>query len=155
MIRAGAGLRKTEGDVHRFVEIQQFQRDQSLVVIHREDRIVFPQRRIAENGIRNVRAGEGGESGFVEGGDGGSDDGFLLIAESAVFPGMGIQAADGDTWGGDACFREEIRRELADGKNRFDGEQARNIGERIVRFSGSSSSTTTPVSDAVQVRKFP
>ena len=132
MVRRSPRLRQAEGDVHRLVEIQQLERDQSLVVVHRQHRIEFPLRRIAENRIRHIRAGEGGEAGFVERGDGGGDDGFFLAAESAVLPGMGVQPADGDAGGCDAPFPEKIRRQAADAENPLRRQQARDIGEAAV-----------------------
>ena len=64
VIRRGPGLRQAEGDVHRLVEVEELERDQTLIVIHRQNRIEFPLRHIAENGIRHVGAGEGGEAEF-------------------------------------------------------------------------------------------
>ena len=58
MVRTGARLRQTEGDIYRGVEIEQFQRDQSLIVVHRDDGVIEAKRGIAENGVGHGGAGE-------------------------------------------------------------------------------------------------
>ena len=69
---------------------------------------------------------------FVEFGDGRGDDGSLLIPESPVFPGMGIQPADGDVGRCDPAFPQEIGSQFPDAENRFGREQPRDIGERTM-----------------------
>ncbi len=74
-------------------------------MIHGEHSLVFALGSIAENGVWNVGAGEGGDSYFVERGDGGCDDGFFLVAKRTVFTGMRIEPADGEAGRGDSFFR--------------------------------------------------
>ena len=43
VIWRGAGLWQAEGDIDRFIEIQELQRDEALIVIHGEDGVILPQ----------------------------------------------------------------------------------------------------------------
>lgn len=86
-------------------------------MIHGEHGITFPLGSIAENSVGHVGAGEIGETGGVKNGDGGGNGGFFLVTEGSVFPGVWVQPADSDAWGGDAFFQQEICREPTDGND--------------------------------------
>ncbi len=62
MIRARAGFRQAEGDIHRLVEIEKLERDQALVMIHCQHRVEFAAGGITENRVGNVGSGEGGDA---------------------------------------------------------------------------------------------
>ena len=51
MIRAGARERESKSDIHSFMECVQFQRDQSLIVIHAKDPVEFSLNRTVKNGV--------------------------------------------------------------------------------------------------------
>src|SRR5438094_3280557 len=57
VIRAGARPRQAERDVHRFGEVEQLGRDQALIVVERDDRVVLAARRAREEAVGRVRAG--------------------------------------------------------------------------------------------------
>ena len=94
MVGAGAGVGQTKGHVHAGLEGEEFERDQSLVVIHAEDAVEFPGHGAMENGVRRVRAGEVTLAGELF--DGGGDDLFFLLPELSVFAGVGIESGHGD-----------------------------------------------------------
>ena len=51
VIRAGARERQAKSDVHAFMESVQFQRDQSLIVIHAKHAVEFSLDRAMKNGV--------------------------------------------------------------------------------------------------------
>jgi hypothetical protein len=52
VIGARSDDRYTERHIDRRIEGDEFQRDESLIVVQRDDEIVSPQKRIAEHSIR-------------------------------------------------------------------------------------------------------
>ena len=61
MIRAGAREWESKSDVHTFMEGVEFQRDQSLIVIHAKDRVEFSLDRAMKNGVRRERTEKEGD----------------------------------------------------------------------------------------------
>ena len=96
MIGAGSGFGEAEGDVDGAVEIEEFEGDEALVMIHGEDGVEISEGGFAENGVRDGGTGEAGDLLAVEGFDGGSDDALFLVAEGPVLAGVGVEAGDGD-----------------------------------------------------------
>lgn len=132
MVRAGAGFRQAEGDVHGVVEVQQLERDEPLVMVHCNDGVEVAAGGVAENRVGHGGAGEGGGPGIIEARDGGLDDAGFLVAEGSVFPGVGVEAGDGDAGAGNAAAFQEIRGEAADADDALGGEQRGDAGERFV-----------------------
>ena len=58
MVGRGADDRQAQRDVDAFLEMQRLQRDQRLVVIHAERRVILGARRGVEHGVGRVRAGD-------------------------------------------------------------------------------------------------
>ena len=58
MIGAGSGKREPESHIHALMKGVEFERDQTLVVIHAKNRVEFSCDRPMENGIGRVGAGE-------------------------------------------------------------------------------------------------
>ena len=109
MVGAGSGEGESEGDVDSGVEIQDFERNKPLVVIHRQHRIEPALCGLAENGI-----GYGGASEFssfcgIQPLNGRSDDSGFLVTERAIFSGVGVEAGHSNSGMLDAAALEEIR----------------------------------------------
>lgn len=132
MVRAGARFRQAEGDVHGVVEIEEFERDESLVVIHGDDGVEVTAGGVAEHGIGHGGAGEDRIGRGVQTFDGRLDEARFLIAEGSVFAGVGIEAGNGDARPGDAAAFEETGGEVSDAFDAFGGEKVRHAGERFV-----------------------
>ena len=60
VIGTSARKRQTQGHIHAIVKCVQFQRDQSLIVIHAENGIEFTFNRAMENCVGRKGTGEGG-----------------------------------------------------------------------------------------------
>jgi len=114
MIWAGADDRQAERDIHRVVEVEKFERDEALVVVHREHRVVVAPRGVAKDCVWYARAYEFGDAGSVECFDGRLDDSLFFVAKLAVFTGVGVEPSHGDAWAGDASLLEECGGECAD-----------------------------------------
>ncbi len=95
VVGGGADDGEAEGDVDAAVEVEEFDGDEALVVVHGDDEVVVALDGFDEDGV----GGEGavGVDAVLAGHeDGGLDDAFFLVAELAVFAGVGVEAADGD-----------------------------------------------------------
>ena len=132
MVWAGARFGEAEGDVHGGVEVEQFERDEALVVIHGDDGVEMALCGVAENGIGDGGAGECGEASGVEAEDGGLDDGFFLGSKSAVFAGVRVESGDGDARVCDATAQEEFCGEAADFNNAVGSEEFGDFCEWLV-----------------------
>ena len=132
MVRAGAGFWQAEGDVHGVVEIEQFERDEPLIVIHGDDGIEVAAGGIAEDGVGHGGAGEDGGSGFVQTVDGGLDDADFLVAEGSVFTGVGVESCNSDAGAGDAAALEETGGEQAGADDAVHAEEGGDFRERFV-----------------------
>ena len=100
VIGGGADDREAGGDVHADPEPGELQRDQSLVMVHREDRVIAAVRLESEERV----GGEGAlhAPGACPGGtEGGADHGALFGAEDAVLARVGIETKDGYAGGTD------------------------------------------------------
>ena len=132
VVRAGAGFRQAQGDVYGVVEIEQFERDEALVVIHRDDGIEVAERRIPENRIGHSWTGEMRFAQVIQAADGGSDDPGFLIAESTVLAGVRIESCDGDPGLVDAAAFEKGGGEQTGADDSFDAEQRGDFRERFM-----------------------
>jgi hypothetical protein len=132
VIGAGARDGEAEGDVDGGVKIEEFQRNQTLIVIHRDDRVEIAQRRVAENRVGDSRTGKLGEAGLVQAVDGRLDNPHFFVTESSVFAGVGVKSGDGDSGLGDSSPFQEVGGQLADADDFFFRQQFRNAGERFV-----------------------
>lgn len=111
VVDGGSDEGEAEGDVDGFVEFEEFDGDEPLVVIHSDDEVVFALECVDEDGV----AGEGAvdiAALFACHGDGGGDDAFFFAAEHAVFGGVGVEAADGDFWFFDTEFEAGLVAEV-------------------------------------------
>lgn len=132
VIGTGPGFGQPERDVDRRLEIQQFERNQSLVVIHGDHGIEVPAGRVAEHRVGNRRAGENTGVKRVETPDGRGDDAGFLIAKSPAFAGVGVQPGDGDAGPGNAATVQEPVGELADAHDALRREQRGHGGQGLV-----------------------
>lgn len=99
VIGRGADERQAQGDIDALVELQRFQRDQGLVVIHAQGRIIAracPRReqRVARDGA------ESGDPLGLQGGDGRGDDAGFLIPELAAFARVRVKCRNREARGG-------------------------------------------------------
>ena len=90
MIRRCADNRQTQRDIHAVVPIQRLERDKRLVVIHANRNIVAGASRLREHGIRRPRPG-GVDASGAQGRNCRGDQGLLLGAQRAGFPGVRVQ----------------------------------------------------------------
>jgi hypothetical protein len=86
--------RQPERDVHRLVEVDQLDRDQALIVVHRDHRVVAAVDRVAERRVGDERAEQRGRRARLL--ERGRDDVGVLVAEQAVLAGVRVQADDAD-----------------------------------------------------------
>eukprot|EP00825_Cyclidium_porcatum_P024628 TRINITY_DN27010_c0_g1_i1.p2 TRINITY_DN27010_c0_g1~~TRINITY_DN27010_c0_g1_i1.p2 ORF type:complete len:246 (-),score=5.17 TRINITY_DN27010_c0_g1_i1:175-912(-) len=95
VIRAGTDDRQADGHVHAFVEREQLDRDQSLVVIHGQDGIKLAVQGTQEDGVGGERT-MGVNTLFAGHDHGRLDDAGFLVAELAVLRGVRVHTADRD-----------------------------------------------------------
>lgn len=132
MVRAGAYDGKAERDIDRIVEVEKFERDQALVVIHRNNRIESSACSIAKDGIGHAGTGKLGDLQLVEGLDRRSNDPLFFVTKLTVFTGMRVESGDSDSWAADATLLKKFGRERADIEDRIHSDQIRNACERFV-----------------------
>ena len=114
VIGRGAHERQAERDVDRVIERQRLDRDQRLVVIHRERRVVALARRLMEHRVGRQRAARVDALGH-EPLDRGPHDRQVLLAERAFLARMRIEAGDGEARMRDAEAVAQIARHDAAG----------------------------------------
>ena len=95
MIDRRANNRQAERHVDRAPERDELHRNQSLIVITRDDHVEFAFERAHEQRVGGNRPGDVDASGAAAG-DGGSDRRLFFAAEQSVFAGVRIQSGDGD-----------------------------------------------------------
>ncbi len=106
MIGRSAHDRQAQRDVHPLVEIERLQRDQRLIVIHAQRRIVALALARGEQGVGGMGAGDVDALG-AQHGDCGGDDPRFLVADPALLAGMGIERGDGEARAGDAEIADQ------------------------------------------------
>ncbi len=133
MIGRGADNRQAEGHVHPFVEMQCLERDQRLVVIHAQGRVVAGASFGVEHGVGGHRSGHLPALGTKRV-DRRLDQLDLLAAERAAFAGMGIERRHREARLGDP----EIALQAAQGGTaaRFDQVGAKRGGDGAERDMG-------------------
>lgn len=122
MVRAGANDRQAECDIYGVVEVEKLERDEALVVVHREHRIVAATCGIAKDRIGDARAFELRDAERIERFNRGLDDPLFLVAKFAVFACVRIEPGDGDARADDAALMEKCGGECADVDDRIDAE---------------------------------
>ena len=132
MIRAGADDWQAERDIYRVVEVEKFERDKALVVVHRQHRVVVAACGIAKDCVGDAWAFELGNAEGVERFDGGSNDPCFLVAELAVFTGVGVEACHGNSRAADASLMKKSGGEFADVDDRIRAEHLRHAREWFV-----------------------
>jgi hypothetical protein len=93
VIGRGANKRQPQRHVDRAVEIECLRRDQRLVVIHAECRVIAPPRRGMEHRVRRERSRRV-DAVAAQFGDGRGDDVAVLLPEAAALAGMRVEAGD-------------------------------------------------------------
>ena len=131
MIGRGAHEGQAEGDIHAFVEGQRLDRDQRLIVIHRDGRVIPRPRRRVKHRIGRVGAGQRVVIALHRL-DQRSDPGDLLVPHGTAFARVRIEAGDGDAGMGNA----ELVAQPGDGDldgpaHRWHGLRLTPVGERI------------------------
>ena len=130
--RRGPYDRQTDGDIDCFIKSHHFDRDQSLIVIHRDNAIIVALNGVIKQRICRVWAAAIDPRLLCQQ-DGRFDDPLLFVAELTVFAGMRIQARGCDMRLGDSeillqCVIEQINRL----ENTPDGEFMPNLKERFM-----------------------
>ena len=90
MVGGGPDDRQAERDVDRILEVERLDRDQRLVVIHAQRRIVIGARAVVEHRVGRVRPGHSPTL-RRESGDRRSDDFELFPAELPTFTSVGVE----------------------------------------------------------------
>ncbi len=116
MIGRGAQERQAERHVHGVIEVEQLHRDEALVVIERDHRVVLALAGVAEDDV-----GDRGpaEDGAIAGEracacDRGLDQARFFVAEMSAFAGVRVEPGDGDARTRDAEAAHERVRGLHD-----------------------------------------
>ena len=102
VVGRGADEGQAERDVDAFVEVERLDRDQRLVVIHAEDRVVASRAPPWNIGIGGQRAGAVDALGARAPRPPGAMIVDLLAADRAALAGMRVEAGDGKPRRGDA-----------------------------------------------------
>src|SRR5689334_21613102 len=89
------------------MEVQELQRDQSLVVVHRDYRVEFAGDRLMKQRIGRIRPA-GVRTVAARPFDRGLDDATLLAAEKSVLTRVRIEARDRDAGLGQAMITAEV-----------------------------------------------
>src|SRR4051794_24260669 len=84
-----------QGDVHAVIEMEQFQGDQSLVVVHADNGVEVAFGGKMEQGVRGNRT-DGIDAGAYGIFHSRTDDPDFLVAEKAGFAAVRIQGEDGE-----------------------------------------------------------
>ena len=105
VINRGADYGQAQGYVDAVFKMQQFERNQSLVMIHAYNRVIVSPDRGIKNSIRRMRAAHIKPPG-AQPFNGRGDNGLLLAPEERAFAGMRVQ-------GGNCNARLCVRREVA------------------------------------------
>ena len=152
MIGRGADDRQAERHVDRLLEVQRLDRDQRLVVIHAQRRIIVGARAGVEHGVGGVGAGHPPALGR-ERGDRRLDDLDFLAAELAAFAGMRVEAGDREPRLGDA----EVALQPAQCRAAARFDQRRWSAARTLRASGTCvvTGTVRSVGPASIITTFP
>lgn len=122
MVRAGADDWQAERDIYCVVEVEKFERDEALVVVHCEYRVVTAACGIAKNRIGYAGAFELGDAERIECFNRGLDDPFFFVAKLAFFAGVGVEPGHGDARVFDAALMEKPGGECADVDDRIHAE---------------------------------
>ncbi len=101
MVHRGADEWRSQRQCHATVEMVQFERDQTLIVIHAHHRVVIAARRMMKQTIRGKRSMHGNPA-LACRLDRWRDDVNLLGAEVAFFTAVGIERRHRDARPGDA-----------------------------------------------------
>ena len=91
VVGRGAHDRQAEGDVDPLVEMERLERDQRLVVIHAERRVVAAPPAAVEHDVGRMRAADV-DAFLAQPLDRGDDDVDLLAPEGSVLAGMRVQS---------------------------------------------------------------
>ena len=101
VVGRGADEGQAQADIDAAVEVQRLHRDQRLVVIHAEDRVIGGARLGMEGRIGGERA-QHAEALLLQGCECRADDVDFLAAHGAVLARMGIEAGEGEARLGNA-----------------------------------------------------
>ncbi len=118
VVGRGAHERQAERDVDRMIEGERLDRDQRLVVIHRERRVVGRARGRVEHAYRPAAARARRCPRAREPLDRRRDHRPILLAERAVLAGMRIEAGDRKPRARDAEALAQVARDDAAGRRR-------------------------------------
>lgn len=133
VVGADAQPRQADGDVHGGVEIEEFQRNEGLVVVGGQHGVVEVFRRVPVDAVGHAGAGKARPaSTLVEFENSGGDDAAFFVAEGAVFAVVRVEARDGDARFLDADALQEAREKEADADELFLSEQGRHVFQRDV-----------------------
>ena len=121
--------RQAQGDVDRFAEGDQLDRDQSLIVVAGDHRVERAGGGATEDRVGRDRAGDV-DAGGAAPLDGRREDAALLAADEALFPGVRIEAGEGEARARHAEARQLVVRQADRGVDALRGEEPRDIGER-------------------------
>ena len=113
VIGRGADEWQSNCDIHGAIELQRLERNQPLIVIHRDRGVEIKRVGLAdERGVGRERA-VGVDAFALRAPNRGRDHADFLVAEHPAFTGMGIQPEHGDSRMGDAERDAQVRREQA------------------------------------------
>ena len=132
MVRAGADDWQAERDIHRVVEIEKLERDEALVVVHCEYRVVSAACGIAKNRVGYTGAFEPGDAERIECFNRGLNDSLFFVAKLAFFAGVGVEPGHGDARVFDVALMEKPGGECADVDDQIHAEKLRHARERLV-----------------------
>ena len=144
--------RQPEGDIDRLKHIEQLQRDMTLVMVHRDDRIELALGRFGHEGI------DGPWTTRIDPKPLGSQDRRcdaidLLGAEPTRFSGMGIQGRDGDSRWALATFGICEPREIIVGQfDRLENVRMRDMLEHLAQCHMQSHMDDTQAAWATMIR---
>ncbi len=128
MIRRGPDDRQAERDVDRLVEVDQLDRDQALVVVHRDQRVVPALDEVAERRIGHQRAGEPRR---WQGGERRCDHVAILGPEQPALAGVRVEPDHADPRLGDREVTGQRARDQLDRRAQAGrGQRPRDLGER-------------------------
>ena len=89
VIGRGAHDRQAQGNIHTIPEAQGLDRDQRLVVVHAQYRIISLARFLMEQRVGGKRPPDS-KAARLQRCHGGRDDGAIFAAQHTIFTGMGV-----------------------------------------------------------------
>lgn len=129
VIRTGAEEGEAPGEVDSFVEGEELERDESLIVVGAEDGVEFSVGGAMVNGVGGPGAGEDSWRFGLKDFESGGEEGDFFGTEIAILPCVGIDASEGNLGPRNSACVTECKEMAGGAEETVGGEGGRNLGK--------------------------